>query len=85
MQIAQMSWSNVTVWSIELPPRNMGEQSTSPPARTCANQPPPSSRAISPPRTTITAPARAGHTRGPTSECPKTRVDSLATIAVSGG
>jgi hypothetical protein len=33
-QTAHRSSSNVTVWSIELPPRNMGEQSTSSAART---------------------------------------------------
>jgi hypothetical protein len=47
MQIAQMSSSNVTVWSIESPPRHIGEQSTITVARIWAKRPPPSSRAIS--------------------------------------
>jgi hypothetical protein len=47
-------------------------------ASSCARLPPPNSRAISPPATTVAHAASAGHTRSPGSDMPNSLSDTHA-------
>ena len=65
--------------------RNAGANIIARAARSCANNPPPSSRAIQPVRKTTAAPASAGRRRTAKSESPKACRANHAISAMSGG
>jgi hypothetical protein len=54
-------------------------------ASSCAHLPPPNSRAISPPATTVAPAASAGHTRSPGSDTPNSLSDTHASRGPSTG
>jgi hypothetical protein len=62
-----------------------GESTTHNAAVTCANRPPPSSRAINPVTTTAVADAMTENSRSPTIESPKIERLTRSTTGVNGG